>query len=307
MVLYELLCGQRPYVLKSRRPNELARAICEVEPPRLSTAAGKVDPTTLSATVPAGEATPRRQPAARLRRRLEGDLDNIVARALRKEPTRRYTSVAAFSEDIRRHCEGLPVTARKDTLAYRTGKFVRRNKVSVAAAALVTLTLVVGLIVATWQAGLARQQRDRAQVAQVRAEAARKQAERINGFLQQLLGSASPRKMGKDVKVVQVLDAAGANVDQELAREPEVLAQVHRTLGDTYQGLGLPQPAELHRRAAFDLLRRLHGEDDERTVNAAIDLAFTIAGVGHNTEAESLFGAAASRPCIVSHRLTRQS
>lgn len=165
---------------------------------------------------------------------------------------------------------------------------MRRNIVSVAAGALVILALIAGLIVATWQAEVTLRERDRARTAQVHAEAAQKQAERINGFLQQLLGSASPRKMGKDVKVVQVLDAAGAGVDQELAHEPEVLAQVHRTLGDTYQGLGLPQPAELHRRAAVELLRRLHGEEDERTVNASIDLAFTIAGVGHTVEAESL-------------------
>ena len=107
--------------------------------------------------------------------------------------------------------------------------------------------------------------------------------------------------MGKDVKVIQVLDAAGASVDQELANEPEVLAQVHRTLGDTYQGLGLPQPAELHRRAAVELLRRMHGENDERTINAVIDLAFTIAGVGHTLEAESLL-----RGCLAwLHRQSR--
>ncbi len=120
VVLFELLTGQRPYThLKSRRPDELARAICEQEPPRLSTVASHPAPTTT--TVPAGQAPVSREPAGRLRRQLEGDLDNIVAKALRKEPGRRYPSVLALSEDIRRHCEGLPASARKDTLGYRPG------------------------------------------------------------------------------------------------------------------------------------------------------------------------------------------
>ena len=218
-----------------------------------------------------------------------------MARALRKEPGRRYGSVAALAEDLRRHCEGLPVSARKDTLGYRAGKFVRRNKVGAAAAALVLLALVGGLVATTWQAGVAERERDRAQqerdharAAQARAETSQKQAERINKFLQQLLASASPRKLGKDVKVVQVLDAAGATVDQELAGEPEVLAQVHRTLGETYQALGLYQQATAHHLAARDLLRRLHGDEDERTVYAEINYAHAWCLTGTFVEPEPL-------------------
>ncbi len=152
VILYELLTGQRPYQLKSRRPDELARAICEEEPLRPSTMVGRTVPTGPTATVPPGKVAAVREPAAGRRRRLAGDLDNIVAKALRKEPARRYASVAALSDDLRRHCEGLPVSARKDTLSYRTGKFVRRNKVGVAAGALVILALVAGLVVTTLEA-----------------------------------------------------------------------------------------------------------------------------------------------------------
>ena len=120
MVLFELLTGRRPYAhLKSRRPDELARAICEEEPPRPSTVASHNVATVAASTMPAGQLPAPR--ASVTRRRLEGDLDNIVAKALRKEPGHRYPSVLALSEDIRRHCEGLPVTARKDTLGYRAG------------------------------------------------------------------------------------------------------------------------------------------------------------------------------------------
>src|SRR5439155_303622 len=81
----------------------------------------------------------------RLRRRLRGDLDNIVLTALRKDLQHRYASVQQFSEDIRRHLKGLPVIARADTLGYRATKFIRRNRISVAAAAMVLITLVGGL------------------------------------------------------------------------------------------------------------------------------------------------------------------
>ena len=284
VVLYELLTGQRPYAAASRRPDELARAICEQEPPRPSTVAGRAGPTDRAA----GQAAVGRELPAQLSRRLAGDLDTIVAKALRKEPARRYPNVLALSEDIRRHCEGLPVLARRDTLGYRAGKFVRRNKAAVAAAALVLLALVGGLVTTTWQTRIAKQERDRAVSAQARAETAQKQAERINSFLQQLLGSASPRKLGKDIKVVQVLDAAGASMDQELAAEPEVLAQAHRTLGETYQGLALHQQAVAHFRAATNLLQHLYGEKDERTVLAEIDLAHALCLTGEVVEPEPL-------------------
>ena len=146
VILYELLTGQRPYQLKSRRPDEIARAICEAEPPRPSTVARRATPATTT-----GPAT-HHDPPERLRRQLAGDLDNIVAMAMRKEPARRYASVAQFSDDLRRHCDGLPVQARRDTVGYRTGKFVRRNKTAVAAAALVVLALVAGLVTTTLEA-----------------------------------------------------------------------------------------------------------------------------------------------------------
>src|SRR5207244_1377746 len=95
---------------------------------------------------------------ARNPKALRGDLDNIVLMALRKEPARRYKSVEQFSEDIRRHLEGLPVIARKDTFSYRASKWIRRNRVASAAAALIALTLLGGIVATTWQARRARAQ-----------------------------------------------------------------------------------------------------------------------------------------------------
>ena len=273
VVLYELLTGRLPYQVKGRRPDELARAICEEEPPRASTVAGRVltaspaGPAATALTVPVtlGGETP-----ARLRRRLEGDLDNIVAMALRKEPTRRYPSAPQFSEDIRRHCEGLPVSARKDTLRYRTDKFVRRNKTGVAAAAFVVLALVTGLALAIWQAHVARQALGRTLLAQ-------KQEERLNSFLQTLLGSANPENgPGRDLKVIQVLDRASANLDHELAGEPDLLAQAHLTIGQAYSGLKETEQALTHLQMALALNRRAYGEDHILTARSKAALGVAI-------------------------------
>jgi len=140
--LYELLAGQRPYKLKRTSPEEISKAICEQEPERPSTTVGKAD-----------GSSKLRTPSSKL---LRGDLDNIVLTALRKEPARRYPSVEQFSDDIRRHLEGLPVRARKDTYSYRASKFIRRHKLGLAAALLVLVTLCAGIITTTMQARNAR-------------------------------------------------------------------------------------------------------------------------------------------------------
>jgi len=132
VVLYRLLTGGTPYRLTSRRPDEVARAITEQEPERPSTAIAK-----------------NRHSSFELQasKFLKGDLDNIILMALRKEPSRRYSSVAQFSEDIRRHLDGLPVIARKDTFQYRAGKFARRHRVGVLAALVVLVTLLAGITI----------------------------------------------------------------------------------------------------------------------------------------------------------------
>ncbi|MGI8436174.1 MAG: serine/threonine protein kinase, partial [Chthoniobacterales bacterium] len=146
VVLYELLTGEKPYRLTSRSAKELESAITDQIPERPSAAREK------------------------MQKSLHGDLDNIVLMALRKEPARRYVSAGQFSEDIRRYLEGLPVAAHKDTIAYRSKKFIARNKIAVFAAALVILALIGGLIATVYQAKAARAQRDRARLAQAQTE-----------------------------------------------------------------------------------------------------------------------------------------
>jgi non-specific serine/threonine protein kinase/serine/threonine-protein kinase len=153
MLLYRLITGRLPYQLPSRAPADIFRVVCESDPLRPSTAVTSRDMQTAAEAVAAG----------RLRRQLAGDLDNIVLKALSKDPERRYASAEQFAEDLRRHLAGLPVIARKDTWAYRAGKFVRRNRVAVGAAALTGVTLVAGIVGTAWQAREARVARARAE------------------------------------------------------------------------------------------------------------------------------------------------
>ena len=295
VILYELLAGQRPYRFKSRRPDEIARAICETEPPRPSAVLGRQRAEGKRQKEQTGPTADRHLPGWSKVWRFSsvfrpssfifhpsafGDLDNIVAMAMRKEPARRYASVAQFSEDIRRHCDGLPVQARRDTVGYRTGKFVRRNKTAVAAAVLVMGVLLGGLATTSWQARVARQERDRARLAQSHAERAEEQAERLNHFLQTLLGSVNPDAgVGRDLKVVEVLDRASREIDRELGADPAILAQAHLTLGRAYTGLKDADPAIRQLRLVVDLDQRLYGPESLVTARAEQALGVAIAGL----------------------------
>jgi serine/threonine protein kinase/tetratricopeptide (TPR) repeat protein/TolB-like protein len=126
ILLYELLTGRRPYGTVGKSRLEIERLVCEQEPERPSAA--------LSGTA--------------ARRVLDGDLDTIVMKALRKEPDRRYASVEEFAEDIQNHLSGLPVRARNPTMTYRSGRFLRRHKESFATA-MVGLVLV-GTAIGAW-------------------------------------------------------------------------------------------------------------------------------------------------------------
>jgi tetratricopeptide (TPR) repeat protein len=176
---------------------------------------------------------------------LRGDLDNIVLMALRKEPERRYQSVEQFFEDIRRHLEARPVRARKDTFGYRAAKFMRRNKTATAAAALVLLSLVGGIIATTLQAHRARVQEGVARGEKARAEAEKARAERrfndvrrlahsvlfdYHDAIKDLPGATRVReRLVKDA--LAYLDSLAKDAGGDLALQRE-LASAYDKLGD---------------------------------------------------------------------------
>src|SRR5215510_13366991 len=164
VMLYELLTGRRPYRIKSRAPHEAARVISEEEPPPPSVVVSRMvedagaschDRITQS---PRQVIETREGKPERLRARLQGDLDDIVLKALRKEPFHRYRSAGEFSEDIARHLNGKPVTAHKGTLIYLTTRYVRRHKAGVGAAAFILLALLGAVVYVVRQADIAKAQ-----------------------------------------------------------------------------------------------------------------------------------------------------
>src|SRR5262245_45542230 len=194
VILYELLTGYRPYRLERHSTAELERAVLEQDPPAPSTAVrGRETPSSTD-----GEAGPTRAlrkvgaprivPPARLRRLLRGDLDNIVLKALSKDPARRYASAAELADDLGRYLEGLPVRARPLGRAYRAAKFVRRHRVGMAAATAAAISLLAGFGVAMWQARQARAERA---VTQRRFDEARRLIRTVVFDVQPKLGAVS--------------------------------------------------------------------------------------------------------------------
>ena len=218
VLLYRLLTGQSPYGAKRRTDADLTRAICEEAPVRPSLAA----------------------PIER-RRQLRSELDSIVLKALRKEPERRYPSVQDFSEDARHHLEGRPVSARRDTLGYRAGRFIHRHPLGIASAALVLVTLVSATAITARQALIAERERVDAER---RFNQVRTLANAVlfdyHDAIAALPGSTSIReRMVKDA--LQYLDtlSAASSGDATLQRE---LASAYEKVGDVQ---GSPSRANL--------------------------------------------------------------
>lgn len=250
--MYELLSGHRPYRVSGRLPEEIVQAILREEPERPSTvgrrqtAEGRKkgashDPA--QGTADNGLLTGPTNPKSKIRnpKFLRGDLDNIVLKALRKEPQRRYASVQEFSEDIRRHLEGLPVTASPDTFSYRSGKFIQRNKAGVLAAAVMLTTLLSATVITAWQARVARSERDKAEM---RFNQVRKLANSVlfeyHDGIEKLPGSTPVRqRMVKDA--LDYLD----NLSRESGNDPSLqreLAAAYAKVGDVQ---GAPYRANL--------------------------------------------------------------
>lgn len=215
VVLFELLGGERPYRFQTRRPTELKRVVCEENPPRMSEAL-------------AAFSAPRPfQP-----KQLAGDLDTICAMALRKEPDRRYPSVADLSADLGRHLDGLPVSARPDTLGYRTSKFVRRHFWWVTAAALFAVMLVGFSSAMAIQNGQIRRERDRA-AREVRV------SREVSEFLVGLFEVADPsQRVGERVTADMLLRRGTQEIQRSLKSEPRVRAALLESMGLAWKGLG---------------------------------------------------------------------
>ncbi|MGD0133485.1 MAG: protein kinase [Bryobacteraceae bacterium] len=221
ILLYELLAGRRPYDTAGHSRLEIERMICEQEPERPSA--------TLGAT----------------RRALEGDLDTIILKALRKEPEQRYASVEEFSEDVQNHLSGLPVRARNPTVSYRSGRFLRRHKES-CATALVGLVLVAAVGFWLWTKD---SRRAGPVIARVRPSVAVLGFKNLSGGADESWISTALSEMlttqlaaGEELRTIAGDTVAQTKIDLNLSGAESIpadeLARVHGNLGSGYVLVG---------------------------------------------------------------------
>lgn len=216
VLLYELLSGRLPLETKGLTPVQLISRVTQDVPKVVSSVVTDTD----------------------RRRRLSGDLDAIVSRALRKEPDGRYATVEALAEDIRLHLDGSPIRTRSDDWRYRAGKIVRKNR-GVVSGSLLMLLLGISFTVNTLlQARAVARERDRAEVE-------RATAQRVSSFLTELFSEADPnRPVSQEVTVRDVLDRGADRVLTELEEEPGTRAALAQVIGQVYSALGEYEAAE---------------------------------------------------------------
>jgi eukaryotic-like serine/threonine-protein kinase len=246
VLLYLLLTGRRPYELAGRSAADIERIVCDSTPGRPS---ATFDSTGTPTDDQKSRALARGATPAHLRRRLRGDLDTIVMKALRKEPERRYVTVAALHDDLHRCLKGHPVLARPDRVAYRMRKFAGRHRAGVAVAA-VLFGLVAG--------GVIRERTLRAR-AEVEARKARTVEEYLVSVFDVANPFAPPGTRGDDVTARALLDRGAARVNSSLSAQPEVQAELREVLGNVYVNLGLFDTAEPLLRSALEQRRTLYG------------------------------------------------
>ena len=234
LVLYELLVGALPIDVRSLRKAgylELCRVIQENETPR---------PSERLATLGEGAAnaaSKRSENLPALRRRVRGDLDWIVLKALEKNPERRYHSASELAADLSRHLDDLPVIAGPPSASYKLGKFMRRHRTGVGIASLLLLFGIAFALTVSVQLGI--QARERA-----KAEVEARKAERVVEFLRQMLAAPHLEKLGPDARILDALDTASNGAADGLGDEPLVEAIVRETIGITYRSLGEFDKAE---------------------------------------------------------------
>ena len=250
VVSYELLAEAKPYQLKRQSAAALEDAIASVDVRLASTAA-------------TGDS---------MRRALRGDLDAILNKALKKDLAERYPTVEAFAQDIERHLASQPVHAYPDALAYRARKFVRRNKLALAAAAAISVSLIAGLSGALWQARVARAQAER--------------AEQVKEFALSIFDSADTDSgAGSATTAADLLKTARKRVASELADRPELAVELMTAIGYSMLGQGQTGDAHALMHDAVELSAQQLGPRHSLTTAALVVYGEALVELGQNAKA----------------------
>lgn len=275
VMLYELLTGTTPHS-DTRAFDELLSQIREgdVAPP-----SSRFTEITDSSSEAAGKCGGT---VETVRKQLSGDLDWISVKSLATDREQRYSSASEFAADIGRYLRDEPVLARRPSTSYRIAKFVKRNKVSVALAALVA-TLVIGLaITMTVQTLRIARERDRANH---EAETTRN----IARFLTDMFDVANPNEsQGSTVTAREILDKASREIQTNLSQSPEVRGQLMHTMANAYIGLGLPKQAKPLLEEAIRLQSQTLGSENRVTMRSMSRLGYVLRYVGQPADSEEL-------------------
>ena len=261
LLLFELLTGRRPFDLRGLSAGEAERRICEQDPPLPSRVASAGD---AGAAAAGAAAVPRSIPP----HLLEGDLDNIVTMALAKEPNRRYDSVRQMAEDIERHLERRPVSARTGDWVYRGTRYLQRNATVASFTAVVFFLLLLLVLTQRVQSKRLALERDQARLA-------RTEAEHVSDYLVEIFSKADPiAARGREVSARELLEAGAEGISADFRHRPEVRARLVRTIADAYHGLGLHSEAiELLEPARVWAIETL-GPADVRVGDMSVLLAY---------------------------------
>lgn len=263
IVLYELLTERRPYNMSSTAPGALQEAISKIE-------------LTLPSRSTADEST---------RRELRGDLDTIVAKALKKDPRERYATANALAEDVIRYLERRPVLARPDSALYRTRKFMQRHRVGVAASALIAIALLTATAVSIRSAQLANEQSQRIALERERADG-------IKNFLIDMLKGADPNFAPADVTVKALVQERFTTIKDRFNDDPATKIELLQVFADVFEVLRL---SDLEKQAVdmqLALLRERSG--GESSTAYATALAQRARAEEHKGDYESAFGSVRS-------------
>jgi serine/threonine protein kinase/Flp pilus assembly protein TadD len=286
VMLYELLTGSRPFDLRRASMFEIQRVIREDDPPRPSTKLLKREQALAEpgSSSEAGEVATHRWTNSRATMRaLRTDLDWVTMHCLEKDRARRYDSVGALAQDLRRYLHDEPVSAGPPSVSYKTRKFVKRHRAGVGAVCAVALTLV-GTMAAV-SAGLVREGTLRR-----RAETERDTADATTAFLRDTFTALQPAvARGRDTPMLrEILGRARRNIETAFSDQPVVAGRLRSTLGETYQALGDFDEAERQFKSALSLLRESEGTLHRDTLIAMNNLAVSYHNQGRFGEAEAL-------------------
>jgi eukaryotic-like serine/threonine-protein kinase len=278
VLLYQLLTGRHPTAPKNATNPEILRTLTDHEPIRASDAVGQLVSRDVETARILDE---RRTTHERLRRTCRGDLDTVLGKALKKNPSERYQSVPALADDLRRYLRREPITARPDSTIYRASKFISRHRVPAAITALVIVAFAAGVATIVAESRRATRQA-------VVAEQQRVTAERVGALLASVFEEASPYEHPGPLDARQLLERGAEQLARRLQTEPAIKAEIGVTLGDVWLRLGETARAVPLIESAVADLERLRGPGDAATARAWVALAKVRRRQGRNTEARQL-------------------